>query len=203
MSQTAFISAQICLRESRFPLLVRKISPEAIFCLLAYFISFRQSFPGSRMVRIFPLREISAFPWSTASTVIYCISLTRMPVAQMVSITRPVRGLYFCAASTSRVYSLRSSSRSGVRNRRRCTRRCFTRQCDQPWSIKNRSSAVSLALTVAEASPRCSSVSFHAPTAALVTGWPLSHWTNCLMLRIYFSTVAQLRSSSSNCLAKA
>ena len=48
--------------------------------------SFRHSFLGSRMVRIFPLRDTSArWAW-TASTVIYRTSLTRMPVAQIVSI---------------------------------------------------------------------------------------------------------------------
>ena len=44
------------------PLLVRKISPEVIFCLCAYFCSFRHSFPGIRIVRTLPLRKISAFP---------------------------------------------------------------------------------------------------------------------------------------------
>ena len=42
---------------SPFPLLVRKISPEAIY--LAYFTSFRYSFPGRRMVRGFLLSDIS------------------------------------------------------------------------------------------------------------------------------------------------
>ena len=56
--QSAFISAQICFRLMGLPLLVRKISPEAIFCFRAYFKSFRQSLPGSKIVRIFPFRAI-------------------------------------------------------------------------------------------------------------------------------------------------
>ncbi len=42
------------------PLLVRKISPEAVFCCLAYLSSLRHSLPGRRMVRTLPLRAISA-----------------------------------------------------------------------------------------------------------------------------------------------
>ena len=69
LSHSAFISAQICRREMPFSFLVRKISPEAIFCFLAYLRSLRQSLPGSRMVRILPYKEISALPRYTASTV--------------------------------------------------------------------------------------------------------------------------------------
>ena len=69
-SQMAFISAQICLRDKGRPLLVRNNSPEAILFFLAYFRSFRHSFPGMRMVRILPFREIYALPISAASTVI-------------------------------------------------------------------------------------------------------------------------------------
>ena len=80
----AFTSCQICRREIAFPLLVRKISPEAIFCFLAYLSSFRHSFPGRRMVRILPLSRISARPASTASAVMQRTSLARRPAAQMV-----------------------------------------------------------------------------------------------------------------------
>ena len=68
------------------PFLVRKISPETVFCFFAYLSSFRDSFPGMRMVRIFPFKETSALPIRAASTVRYRTSLTRMPVAQMASI---------------------------------------------------------------------------------------------------------------------
>ena len=51
---------------------------------------------GMRMVRILPFRATSARPALAASTVIYCTSLTRMPVAQMASINRASRVL-FCA----------------------------------------------------------------------------------------------------------
>lgn len=60
--QIAFISAQICFLDKPVPFLVRKISPETVFCFLAYFRSFLHSFPGSRMVRILPLSEISVRP---------------------------------------------------------------------------------------------------------------------------------------------
>ena len=73
------------------PLLVRKISPETVCCFRAYFASFRASLLGIRMVRIFPFNETSARPCRTASTVIYRTSLTRIPVAQMVSISRASR----------------------------------------------------------------------------------------------------------------
>ena len=65
-----FISAQICFLDMVFPLLVRKISPEAIFLRLAYFRSLRHSLVGSRIVRIFPFKETSALPAFAASTVI-------------------------------------------------------------------------------------------------------------------------------------
>ena len=74
-----------------FPPPVRKISPEVIFCFLAYFSSFLHNFPGSRIVRILPFNEMVALPARTASTVMYRTSPTRMPVAQMVSMTRAIR----------------------------------------------------------------------------------------------------------------
>ena len=67
---TPFISAQICFRDMGLPLLVRNSSPEVIFFCRAYFSSFRHSFPGRRMVRIFPFRAISVRPSRTASAVI-------------------------------------------------------------------------------------------------------------------------------------
>ena len=62
-----------------------------IFCFLAYFSSFLHSFPGSKIVRILPFNEMVALPDRTASTVMYRTSPTRMPVAQMVSMTRAIR----------------------------------------------------------------------------------------------------------------
>ena len=90
---TPFISAQICRRLRGVPFLVRKISPEVIFLPRAYFSSFRHSLLGRRMVRILPFRAISVRPALAASTVIYRTSDTRMPVAQMVSISRARRSL--------------------------------------------------------------------------------------------------------------
>ena len=65
---------------------MRKIAPEAVFFCVANLSSLRQSFDGSRMVRILPFKAISVLPFFAASTVIYCTSLTRMLVEQMVSI---------------------------------------------------------------------------------------------------------------------
>ena len=53
-----------------FPPLVRKISPEVIFCFFAYFSSLLHSFHGSRMVRILPFSEMVVRPSFAASTVI-------------------------------------------------------------------------------------------------------------------------------------
>ena len=147
-----FISAQICRRPSSFPLLVRKIAPEAVFCFWAYWSSFRQSFPGNRMVRILPLREISALPCRAASTVRYRTSLTRMPVAPMASTSRPSRSCPSrCAVSSRRWYSAFVSSRPASRNSRRWTLRNFTRQPPRPRNSSRLFSAESLALMLAGA----------------------------------------------------
>ena len=66
--------------------MVRKIAPEAVFFCVANLSSLRQIFDSSRIVRILPLSAISVLPFFAASTVIYCTSLTRMLVEQMVSI---------------------------------------------------------------------------------------------------------------------
>jgi hypothetical protein len=59
-------------------LLARKIAPEAVFCRAAYLSSLRQSFDGSRIVRILPLSAISVLPFFAASTVMYCTSSPRV-----------------------------------------------------------------------------------------------------------------------------
>ena len=56
-----FRSRQSLRRDRRFPFLMRNISPETIFCFLAYFNNSRHSLSGSRMVRTSPLRAISVF----------------------------------------------------------------------------------------------------------------------------------------------
>ena len=149
LAHRAFISAQICLREMGLPLRVRKISPEAVFCFLAYCSSFFRSLWGMRMVRIFPFRETSARPARAASTVRYCTSLTRMPVEQMASISRPRRScLSLPATASSRAYSSRVSSRLSSRNICRCTRSAFTRQSSQPKNLNSWFSGTSMAFTV-------------------------------------------------------
>ena len=66
---TAFISAHTCFLDMPLPLLVRKISPEAIFCARPYCSSLRHSLPGIRIVRIFPFSDTSARPRRAASMV--------------------------------------------------------------------------------------------------------------------------------------
>ena len=131
--QRDFISAQICLRLIPFPFLVTKISPETVFCFPAYFSSFLHSLLGKRMVRIFPLSLISARPCRTASTVIYRSSDTRIPVAQIVSISRARRSRCDSLADfTSRAYYSRLSSLSLLRTRLRWIFRYFTLQSRHP-----------------------------------------------------------------------
>ena len=80
------------------------------FCV-ANLSSLRQSFDGSRIVRILPLSAISVLPFFAASTVMYCTSLTRMPVEQMLSIrSARARSPVASAAATNLSYSLRVSS---------------------------------------------------------------------------------------------
>ena len=147
-----FISAQICTRERRFPPPVRNTSPEVIFCRFAYFKSFLHSFSGSRIVRTLPFRATTAFPRRRASTVIYGTSPTRMPVAQIVSITSASRSLpSVLAVRTSVRYSSRSSSRSASRKLRRWSRSAFTLHSGQPIKAKKRLIPASMALTVAGA----------------------------------------------------
>ena len=89
------------------------------FCV-ANLSSLRQSFDGSRIVRILPLSAISVLPFFAASTVIYCTSLTRMLVEQMVSIrSARARSPVASAAAANLSYSPRVSSCLLSRNGRR------------------------------------------------------------------------------------
>ena len=90
--------------------------------------------------------ETLKFP---ASTVIYCTSLTRMPVEQMVSIrsARP-RSPVASAAATNLSYSPRVSSCLLSRNRRRWILRNRARQSVQPQKQKKPFSAAKQALMV-------------------------------------------------------
>lgn len=119
------------------------------FCRAANLSSLRQSFDGSRIVRILPLSAISVLPFFAASTVIYCTSLTRMPVEQMVSIrsARP-RSPVASAAATNLSYSPRVSSCLLSRNRRRWILRNRARQSVQPQKQKKPFSAAKQALMV-------------------------------------------------------
>lgn len=119
------------------------------FCRAANLSSLRQSFDGSRIVRILPLSAISVLPFFAASTVMYCTSLTRMPVEQMVSIrsARP-RSPVASAAATNLSYSPRVSSCLLSRNRRRWILRNRARQSVQPQKQKKPFSAAKQALMV-------------------------------------------------------
>ena len=78
------------------------------FCRAANLSSLRQSFDGSRIVRILPLSAISVLPFFAASTVIYCTSLTRIPVEQMVSIRARDRGRLWLPPQRPAVHILRA-----------------------------------------------------------------------------------------------
>lgn len=127
----------------------RERSRRRRFCRAANLSSLRQSFDGSRIVRILPLSAISVLPFFAASTVMYCTSLTRMPVEQMVSIrsARP-RSPVASAAATNFSYSPRVSSCLLSRNRRRWILRNRARQSVQPQKQKKPFSAAKQALMV-------------------------------------------------------
>lgn len=118
------------------------------FCV-ANLSSLRQSFDGSRIVWILPLSAISVLPFFAASTVIYCTSLTRMPVEQMVSIrSARARSPVASAAATNLSYSPRVSSCLLSRNRRRWILRNRAQQSAQPQKRKNPFSAARQVLIV-------------------------------------------------------
>ena len=81
-------------------------------------------------------------------------SPTRMPVAQIVSITNASRSRpSVLAVRTNARYSPRSSSRSASRKLQRWSRRTFTRHSGRPAKSKNRLSPASMALTVSVNDP--------------------------------------------------
>ena len=109
-------------------------------------------------------------------------SPTRMPVAQMVSITNASRSRpSVLAVRTNARYSPRSSSRSASRKLQRWSRRTFTRHSGRPAKSKNRLSPASMALTVAGAY-RAVSRAFHVRTRPRSTAPPL-HRAKARMLR--------------------
>ena len=100
---SSFISLQICLLDSPFPLFVRKISPEVISRSPINLRSLRQSFPGRRIMRTLPFSSTSARPSLAASAVMKVSSLTRIPVAQIVSIRSASRSFPCLRAAASSV----------------------------------------------------------------------------------------------------
>ena len=133
------------------PLLVRKISPEVIFCFLAYFCNLRHSLPGNRMVRILPFSAMSARPAWIAYAVMYLTSDTRMPVAQIVSISKDNRAFpKLFALSSNRMYSSFVSSFSVPRNSFLWIFRYFIRHSGHLINLKNLFSAESFELIVSD-----------------------------------------------------
>ena len=138
---------------------------------MQYFSSFRHSLAGRRIVRILPFRAISALPHRRASTVIYFTSETRMPVEQIVSISKSSRSRPAAlAAAISRSNSPRVSSRRFSRKSWRWTRSAFTWQSPHPRKARNRLADTSMLFTVPGQRPPSSSDSFHAAIRSLVTG---------------------------------
>lgn len=106
-----FISRQMFVRLNGLPVRVTKTAPDVIFCLAMYRSSFFCKPRTIKMFLVFPLSETVACPLRTASTVIDCSSLTRMPVPQIVCKIRQRRSLCFLSAVRhSRSYSAFVSS---------------------------------------------------------------------------------------------
>ena len=179
---------------SPFPLLVRKISPEAIF--LAYFTGFRHSFPGRRMVRVFISSDIYILISHINFVDMHFHSLILTTVAHMVSIRSSSRSLpRTFAVSKSRMYSSLFSSRSLLRNTLCWILRYFTRQPCQPRKLKNLFRADSFLFTVAGWQPNCF---FHIATCSFVTWSPPSQAAKARTFHRYFSMMAGSRSSFTN-----
>ena len=118
--QRVFISCQMLLRSRGRPVRVRNRGPSWISCALAYRRRRSASSCGSRTVRHFPFSRISVRPARRASAVMKRSSLTRIPVAQIVSITWYSRWfLRPLAIESSRRYSDSVRSRCSSRNARR------------------------------------------------------------------------------------
>ena len=104
---------------------------------------------GRKTVLRLPLLVISARSVCTASAVIKRSSDTRMPVAQMVYITRDSRSLSRrWAADTRRAYSARVSSWCSSQNRDFWIFSSFTAHSRQPMKFRKPLRAASMEFTV-------------------------------------------------------
>ena len=175
------------------------MAPEVIFCFFAYFKSLRHNLPASRITRILPLSEISARPRWAASTLRYLTSLTRTPVAQMASISRASRSFPLpLAASTSRSYSGRFSSRDWSRNMRCWIFRYLMRQ-SRPRKRHNPLRAASMELMVTGIYPAESRCAFHSAASSFVRRRSSSQRERARRSRRYFSIVPGACSSVRKC----
>ena len=149
------------------------------------------------MVRIFPFRAISVRPARIASAVIYFTSLTRIPVAQIVSISSARRSRpKLWAVSISRIYSCLLSCFSVLRNNLRWILRYLVRQSFRPKNEKNLLSADSFPLMVTGLRPACRRYPLHSPIRSLLISRSFSHMKKSFTSREYLSMVAVSRSSS-------
>ena len=107
-AHSRFMAAQILLLFIGFPVRVRKITPLCSPMTCTYWRSSFCNPLGIRMLRVLFLQEMETSPRRTASTVKYCSSDTRIPVAQSVCSSSHRRRSCFAAF---RVGVIRPSSR--------------------------------------------------------------------------------------------
>lgn len=111
MAHNLFIEFQILERFIGRPLRETKTFPLDIEFSLQYLLSFAHKALGRSILRFFPLQLTCASCRFRACTVIYCNSLTRIPVEQIVCRIKARRlSPLLCAVSTSLKYSSRVSS---------------------------------------------------------------------------------------------
>ena len=113
-AHSRFMAAQILLLFIGFPVRVRKITPLCSPMTCTYWRSSFCNPLGIRMLRVLFLQEMETSPRRTASTVKYCNSDTRMPVAQSVCSSSHRRRSCFAAF---RVGVIRPSSRKALRRK--------------------------------------------------------------------------------------
>ena len=114
-AHSRFMAAQILLLFIGFPVRVRKITPLCSPMTCTYWRSSFCNPLGIRMLRVLFLQEMETSPRRTASTVKYCNSDTRIPVAQSVCSSSSHRRRSCFAAF--RVGVIRPSSRKALRRK--------------------------------------------------------------------------------------
>ena len=119
------------------------------FLFFGVLAEFARQFPRNEYGANFSFQEYLGSAFFAASTVIYCTSDTRIPLAQIVSISSPSlsRPVLYAVCSNA-VYSARPNSREDSRNIRRYTFRNFNRQSSQSIYRKKPLSAANIELIV-------------------------------------------------------